>query len=205
MTNKHARTVISNWNEQNPEKKCTCNDTCGEIIWAFIGLLVLGGVQRSRNEHIDDELWSNDHSRPSFRVKMSKNCMRGLLRFCRFDDADMRNARIQVNKMAPIDEFGNLLLARLQTCYVPSDALIVDEQLMPTRARCKFRQYMSNKPGKYGVKIFWFCDAKTAYPLKGEVYIRRQPGSATAVSNDVSKESVRRLVTPLANTDRSVT
>ncbi|KRZ73867.1 hypothetical protein T10_12632 [Trichinella papuae] len=30
------------------------------------------------------------------------------------------------------------------------------------------------KLGKYGIKIFWCCDAET-YPLAGEIYVGRQP------------------------------
>lgn len=203
-TNKRAEMVISNWNKANPGKKFTWKDTCSDEVWAFVGLLLLGGVQRSKNEHVD-ELWSNDHGRPIFRATMSKNRMRSLLRFCRFDDADTRDTRLQVNKMAPINEIWNLFLARLQTCFIPGDALTVDEQLMPTRARCKFRQYMPNKPGKYGIKIFWCCDSKTAYPLKGEVYVGRQPGSASVTPKNATKELVKRLVSPWINSGRSVT
>ena len=131
--------------------------------------------------------------------------MIGLLRFCRFDDKATRDARIQVNKMAPIDEFWTLVLAQLQICYVPNGSMTVDEQLIPTRGRCKFRQYMPNKPGKYGIKVFWCCDSKTAYPLKGEVYVGRHREAASPANKNGIKELVKRLVTPWINKGRSVT
>ena len=73
--------------------------------------------------------------------------------------------------------------------------MTVDAQLIPTRCRCRFRQYMPNKPGKYGIKIFWCCDSNTACPLKGEVYVGRQPGAATLGKKNGVKEIVKRLVT----------
>ena len=128
--------------------------TCSEEICAFIGLLVLGGVYRSCNEHLD-ELWSINNGRPIFRATMSKNRMNSLLRFCRFDDKATRDARIQVGKLAPINEFWTLFLAQLEICYVPGGSMTVDEQLITTRGRCRFRQYMHSKSGKYGIKVFW--------------------------------------------------
>ena len=53
-TNKRARVVATAWNEQHPNKKWQWEETCSEEIWAFIGLLMIGGFQRSRNEHLDE-------------------------------------------------------------------------------------------------------------------------------------------------------
>ncbi|CAF4185886.1 unnamed protein product, partial [Rotaria sp. Silwood2] len=76
-----------------------------------------------------------------------------------------------------------MFLARLQICYTPGGSLTVDEQPIPTRGRCNFRQYIPSKPGKYGLRIFWCCDSVTAYPLNGEVYLGRQPEAASAAED----------------------
>ena len=72
QTNRRARLTTVTWNEQNPNKKWQWKDTISQEIWAFIGLLVLGGVQRSQNENLN-ELWSTSNGRPIFRATMSKN------------------------------------------------------------------------------------------------------------------------------------
>jgi hypothetical protein len=203
-TNRRAQAVAAAWNEKNSRKKWQWKETNNREIWAFIGLLMLGGVQRSQNEHLD-ELWSINNGRPIFRATLSKNRMNSLLRFCRFDDAATRNARLEADKLAAISEFWTLFLAQLQVGYVPGDALTVDEQLMPTRGRCKFRQYMRNKPAKYGIKIYWCCDSKSAYPLKGEVYVGRAAGATTNANKHGVKDLVKRLVAPWINKGRSVT
>jgi len=41
-----------------------------------------------------------------------------------------------------------------QKAYIPEVSLTVDEQQFPTKARCRFTQFMHNKPDKYGIK-FW--------------------------------------------------
>ena len=57
--------------------------------------------------------------------------------------------------------------------YVPGPTFTVDEQLMPWRGRCAFSQYLSSKPDKYGIKIFWICDSENGFPLHGDPYLGR--------------------------------
>ena len=103
-TNRRARKAAEAWNEQNPDRKWQWKDTDSEEILAFIGLLILAGVQRSQNENLN-ELWSMSSGRPIFRATMSKNRMNSLLKFCRFDDASTRDTRMETDKLAPIREF----------------------------------------------------------------------------------------------------
>ena len=49
-----------------------------------------------------------------------------------------------------------------------SPFLTVDEQLLPTKVRCPFMQYMLNKPGKFGIKLWMLADAEKPYMM----YIR---------------------------------
>jgi hypothetical protein len=69
--------------------------------------------------------------------------------FCRFDNTTTREERLKVDKLAAIRDSWTMFLARLQICYTPGGSLTVDEQLIPTRGRCNFRQYIPSKPGKY--------------------------------------------------------
>ncbi|KAE8285601.1 hypothetical protein D5F01_LYC15266 [Larimichthys crocea] len=57
-----------------------------------------------------------------------------------------------------------------------SDCVTIDEQLVPFCGRCKFLQYMPSKPAKYGIKVFWMCDARVPYAIDGTVYTGKQPG-----------------------------
>lgn len=55
----------------------------------------------------------------------------------------------------------------------------IDEQLVPFRGKCPFRQYMKSKPAKYmkskpakyGIKIFTLTDARMYYVKTMEVYL----------------------------------
>ena len=160
-TNRRAHLIMKQWNKKNPAKEYHWKDTDLEEMWAFIGLLLLAGVHRAKNETLN-ELWSLINGRPIFRATMTKNRFKALLRFCRFDNTRTREERLKSDKLAAIRDLWTMFLARLQICYTPGGSLTVDEQLIPTRGRCNFRQYMPSKPGKYGLKIFWCCDSDTA-------------------------------------------
>ena len=42
---------------------------------------------------------------------------------------------------------------------------------MEFHGRVRFRQYIASKPGKFGIKIFWACDAATGYAMSMIVYV----------------------------------
>ncbi|XP_070968134.1 piggyBac transposable element-derived protein 4-like, partial [Oncorhynchus clarkii lewisi] len=46
----------------------------------------------------------------------------------------------------------------------------VNEQLVPFRGWCSFRQYMPSKPAKYGIKIWVASDAQSNYTWKMQFY-----------------------------------
>lgn len=55
--------------------------------------------------------------------------------------------------------------------------MTVDECLVPFRGRCSFKQYIPSKPGKYGLKIWAACDAKTSYCWNMQVHTGKPAGA----------------------------
>jgi hypothetical protein len=50
-----------------------------------------------------------------------------------------------------------------------------DEMMYPNRSSLnKIRQYIKNKPRKYGTKAFAACDAEHAYCLRFELYLGKK-------------------------------
>ena len=86
---------------------------------------------------------------------MPKCCFIPLTRFMRFDNKETRTARKAADKLAPIQDLFNEINTLLFRYYTPSEYVTVDEELVPFRSRCPFRQYISSKPDKYGMKLFW--------------------------------------------------
>jgi hypothetical protein len=67
---------------------------------------------------------------------------------------------------------------RLPLFYNPGPNITVDEQLMPFRGRCPFRQYIPSKPAKYRIKIWAVCDAASSYVWNLRVYMVKSNGGA---------------------------
>jgi hypothetical protein len=125
-TNRRAHLIMEQWHNRNPDKENQWKETDCDETWAFIGLLILAGVHRGKNETLD-KLWSTINGRSIFRATMTKNRFKSLLQFCRFDHAATRDERLKEDKLAPIRDLWIMLLARLRIYYTPGGSLTVDE------------------------------------------------------------------------------
>ncbi|XP_042164360.1 piggyBac transposable element-derived protein 4-like [Oncorhynchus tshawytscha] len=142
---------------------------------AYLGLLILAGVYRSRGEAAAS-LWDAESGRTVFRATMSLKVFHRYSRLLRFDDRQSRPARLATDKLAAIRKVWDLWEARLPALYNPGPDVTVDEQLVPFRGRCPFRQYIPSKPAKYGIKSWVACDAKSSYAWKMQVYTGKAAG-----------------------------
>ncbi|XP_069017652.1 piggyBac transposable element-derived protein 4-like [Embiotoca jacksoni] len=136
---------------------------------AYIGLLILAGVYRSRGETAAS-LWDAESGRVIFRATMPLKVYHTYSRFLRFDDRETRPARRAADKLAAVREVWDTWAERLPLLYNPGPEVTVDEQLVPFGGRCPFRQYMPSKPAKYGIKSWVACDARSSYAWKMQVH-----------------------------------
>ncbi|KAE8278205.1 hypothetical protein D5F01_LYC23722 [Larimichthys crocea] len=60
--------------------------------------------------------------------------------------------------------------------------ICINEQLVPFKGRCRFRQYMPKKPAKYGLKIWATCDVKTSYAWRLQVYTGKEGGRPAEIN-----------------------
>ncbi|XP_033298750.1 piggyBac transposable element-derived protein 4-like [Bombus bifarius] len=79
--------------------------------------------------------------------------------------------RLQTDKFALISEIWNRFIRNSQVCYKPYENISIDEQLFPTKARCRFTQYIPNKPHKFGIKFWLAVDVQTKYILNSFPYM----------------------------------
>ena len=70
---------------------------------------------------------------------------------------------LQSDKFALASEVCQRFIDNCFLCYRPGENLIADEQLFPSKARCRFTQYMANKPDKFGIKFRTSVDNDTTY------------------------------------------
>lgn len=142
---------------------------------AYFGLLYLAGVFRSSGE-ATEELWNVSDGRTIFRAVMSRHRFNDISRVMRFDEKDTRLVRRRKDRLAPIRDVLDIWVGELSKCFIPYENVTIDEQLVPFRGRCSFRQFMKSKPAKYGIKIWTMCDSSTSYALNAQVYTGRVQG-----------------------------
>lgn len=61
--------------------------------------------------------------------------------------------------------------ARFPLTFNQGVDVCVDKQLLPFKVRCRFRQYMSNKPAKYGIKVWVTCAVASSCTWRMQVYM----------------------------------
>lgn len=147
---------------------------------AHVGLLILAGVYRSKHEP-NSSLWSEKTGRSIFRAAMSQKRFSHISSTLRFDDKLSRPAR-RTDKLAPFRQVWDMWTHRLMMLFSPDRDLTVDEQLVPFKGRCSFRQYIPKKPAKYGIKVWAACDVKTSYAWRLQVYTGRAAGEPAEVN-----------------------
>ncbi|KAK9730621.1 Transposase IS4 [Popillia japonica] len=85
----------------------------------------------------------------------------------------------------------------------PCDAfnLFLDDTVIG-RGRVSFRQYLPSKPDKYGMKIWWICDSRTSYPLRGIPYLGKEGLNR---AENLAQRVVEDLCEPFLRTKRNIT
>jgi len=102
-------------------------------------------------------------------------------KFLRFDMRNTLNERLQDDKFCLMSFVLSRFVSNSQRSYIPEDSLTIDEQLFPTKARCRFTQYMPDKPDKFGIKLWVLADLKTKYCLNVIPYLGKDEARVSSL------------------------
>jgi hypothetical protein len=119
-----------------------------EELEAFIALLHAWGAYGCRSVDYD-VLWNVKGGPSFFPDTMSRNRFREIMRYMK----RTRSQRLPCDKFALASEVWQRFIGNCFLCYRLGENLTGDEQLFPSKARCRFTQYMANKPDKFGIKF----------------------------------------------------
>ncbi|KAJ8930063.1 hypothetical protein NQ314_017186 [Rhamnusium bicolor] len=141
---------------------------------------------------------------PKRLAKNKLKIIQFLLVCLRFDCKQTRAERRRIDKLAPIKSIFDRFVDHCKECYTPAEYMTIDEKLEAFRKRCRFRQYIPNKPVKYGIQVFMLVDARTFYAFNLEVYVGKLLEERFWLSNkpDII---VLRLVEPIGDFNRTIT
>jgi len=137
---------------------------------AFLGALILLGIQHVRNHH---KAWSVSKAQHLTRLQDLITCQRFELIGC-----FLHVATPQEEEASPEDHLRKLrpflehLKSNCLTYYQPLQHLSVDERMVKSKPRCHTVQYMRNKPVKWGFKLWVLADT-TGYTVDFNIYTRK--------------------------------
>ncbi|XP_013170332.1 PREDICTED: piggyBac transposable element-derived protein 4-like [Papilio xuthus] len=169
---------------------------------AFIGILYARGAYEGNTLRVS-YLWNNKWGPPFFAKTMSRREFTEILRFIRFDDKNTRLERLKTDKFTHISDVWNRFIINSQNNYRPGAHITVDEQLFPTKARCRFTQYMPNKPFKFGIKFWLASDVSTKYVVNGFPYLGKDEDRNS--STPLGEYVVMKLIEPFSMKGRTIT
>ena len=112
------------------------------------------------------------------------------MRFLQFDMRSTRVSRLQTNKFALISTIWDRFIENCIVCYESGENITVDEQLSPTKACCRFIQYMPNKPNKFGIKFWLAVDVEFKYTSI--------PNAISCLGKDKARPPTQRLSESMA-------
>ncbi len=74
------------------------------------------------------------------------------------------------NKLFKLGDIPEKLNKAFKEMYSPSRQLSLDEQMIGTKSRIGFLQYMPKKPKKFGIKLWALCESLSGYCLRYQIY-----------------------------------
>ena len=146
-------------------------ETSANEIKQFLGLTLNMGIVEKPSIR---SYWSNDSliETPIFHKTMSRDRYLNLLTFSHITDNEQAVPRghDDYNPLFKVCSFKETLQRRFRTIYTPEQHIAIDEGMVPWKGRLSFRQYLPNKPDRFGIKLYQLSESKSGYICDFEVY-----------------------------------
>lgn len=169
---------------------------------AFIAVLYARGAFGANTLPILS-LWNSKWGPRFFPETIARDRFLEIMRFLRLDAKSTRSERLKTDKFALASEVWNTFTENCILCYKPGPNITVDEQLFPSKARCRFTQYMSNKPDKFGLKFWMLADVNSKYVLNAFPYLGKD--EQRPQDQNLGEYVVLRLAEPFLGAGRNIT
>ncbi|XP_066928024.1 piggyBac transposable element-derived protein 5-like, partial [Clytia hemisphaerica] len=132
----------------------------------FIALILYMGIVRLPQNNLYWSTKSLFHGLWA-RAIMSRDRFKALLSVLHVVDPSEEEKDDKLKKVRPfINHFRN----RCKSLYQPEQNLAIDERLVKSKHRSGIKQYLKNKPAKFGIKLWVIADSATGYTWDFIVY-----------------------------------
>ena len=152
-------------------------DVTPEDMWAFLGFVILMGINRLPQINLYWNTSPEFHYR-AIAEKITRDRFKGILRFLHFRDNTTLpqsspqdpHTRDRLWKIRPVIE---AIVTACRTNYRPHRELAIDEAMVAFKGRSSLKQYLPMKPVKRGFKIWVCADSHNSYVCEFECYTGR--------------------------------
>ena len=168
---------------------------CKDEIKTFIGIIIFMGIVKLPRIAM---YWSSDALCHQQTVSNLMPYIRFFQIWRYFHLADNTTALPRDNsnfdKIYRVREFLDLVMRNAQNLYRLHRDLSIDETMVPHKGRLSYKQYIKNKPVRWGIKLWVLCEAKTGFVYKFQVYLGKEGGVA---EQHLARRVVKHLMEPL--------
>ena len=77
------------------------------------------------------------------------------------------------NKLGKVESFIEDFKKLCKELYVPQKYVAIDKPMVKSRHRSGFRQFIKDKPTKWGIKLWVLADSSNGYTVDFNIYIGR--------------------------------
>ena len=154
------KTKTNNYARDNPYEKTQYKwrDVTVEDMRKFFGIMIMMGIDKKPSYHMhwksedawDSNLIKSTMTRDRFQYILGKFCI---------------GSPSKDDKLARIRKLADHIEKTSRELYTPRRNLAIDESMIGFRGRHSLKQYMPNKPTKYGFKAFLLCESVSGYCL----------------------------------------
>lgn len=171
FTNHILSTIVNYTNAYGELNSKTWTPIDTDDLTDFISVLFLMSIQKRKDKQ--SNWFSEDpliHSPQAKRIMTGRQFAR-MLRYIHCCPVDPPEG--EYDPIYKVQELMEYILKRSKILFEPGENLSLDETLIRTFGRIKFKVRIISKSARYGIKIYVVTDAKTAYVLNMIVYTGR--------------------------------
>ena len=203
FTNHLLNTIVQYTNDYGERHCKTWAPVDTEDLTDFISVIFLMSIQKRKDKPSN---WFSDD--PLLQSPQAKRIMTGrqfarMLRYVHCCPVDPPVGDYD-DPIYKVQEMMDYILKRSTAVFEPGEQLSLDETLIRTFGRIKFKVRIISKSARYGIKIYVVTDAKMAYVLNMIVYTGHDMTDIQDGSKKTVSTIVRKLLDRYRNTYRHV-
>jgi hypothetical protein len=173
-TNSYANEKIAGETHQSyTNSDGSWEETTPAEIYRLIALLIYFGLVKI-GTHVD-RYWSTKTLYHGLyaRVILPRLRFRALMALLHVVDPATETAG---DKLRKVESFVAYFKDKCLTLYQPKLNIAIDERMVKSRHRSGIRQYIKDKPTKWGIKLWVLADSDNGYTIDFDVYIGKAAG-----------------------------